>query len=60
MGVVDPTKVKAKLASILEADESTRMRMGTSIPHYHQDHIAGKGENSLQHFHLVHNFFLCF
>ena len=42
-------KIKAKLACILEADESTRMRMGNSMPHYHQDHIAGKGENSLQH-----------
>ena len=54
MGVVDPTKLKTKLACILEADESTRMRMGNSIPHYHQDHIAGKGENSLQHYNLVH------
>ena len=23
------------------------MRMGNSIPHHHEDHIAGKGENSL-------------
>ena len=23
---------------------------------YHQDHIAGKGDNSLQHYHLVHKF----
>ena len=30
--------------------------MGTSIPHYHQDHIAGKGENSLQHYNLIHKF----
>ena len=43
-------KIKTKLACILEADESTRMRMGNSMPHYHQDHIAGKGENSLQHY----------
>ena len=36
-------KIKTKLACILEADESTRMRMGNSIPHHHhQDHIAGK------------------
>ena len=49
-------KIKAKLACILEADESTRMRMGNSMPHYHQDHFAGKGENSLQHFNLVHKF----
>ena len=46
--------IKTKLACILEADESIRMRMGNSIPHYHQDHIAGKGENSSQHYHLVH------
>ena len=56
MGVVDPTKLKQKLACILEADESTRLRMGNSMPHHHQDHIAGKGENSLQHYNLVHNF----
>ena len=49
-------KIKTKLACILEADESTRMRMGNSIPHHHEDHIAGKGENSLQHFNLVHKF----
>ena len=47
---------KTRLACILEADESTRMRMGNSIPHYHQYHIAGKGENSLQHNNLVHIF----
>ena len=34
-------KIKKKLACILEADESTRMRMGNSIPHNHEDHIAG-------------------
>ena len=49
-------KIKTKLACILEADESTRMRMGNYIPHHHQDHIAGKKENSLQHYHLVHKF----
>ena len=49
-------KIKTKLACILEADESTRMRMGNSIPHYHQYHIAGKGEKSLQHYNLVHKF----
>ena len=50
-------KIKTKFACILlEADESTRMRMGNSIPHHHEDHIAGKGENSLQHYNLVHKF----
>ena len=45
-----------QLAYILEADESTRLRMRKSIPHHHEDHIAGKGENSLQHYNLVHKF----
>ena len=49
-------KIKTKLACILEADESTRMRMGNSIPHHHENHIAGEGANSLQHYNLVHNF----
>ena len=49
-------KNTTKLACILEADESTRMRMGNSIPHNHEEHIAGKGENSLQHYNLVHKF----
>ena len=49
-------KNKTKLACILDANESTRMRMGNSEPHNHEDHIAGKGENSLQHYNLVHKF----
>ena len=51
-----PDKHKTKLACILEANESTRMRMGHSEPSNHEDHIAGKGENSLQHYNLVHKF----
>ena len=42
-------KIQSKLACVLEAAESTRMRMGNSIPSNHEDHIAEKGENSLQH-----------
>ena len=49
-------KIKTKLACFLEAGESTRLRVGNSIPHHHEDHIAGKGENSLQHYNLVHKF----
>ena len=48
--------IHRKLACILEADESTRLRMGNSVPNYHEDHIAGKGDNSLQHYNLVHKF----
>ena len=30
--------------------------MGNSVPIHHEDHIAGKGDNSLQHYNLVHIF----
>ena len=53
---MDPTKLKTKLPCILEADESTRVRMGNSMPHCYEDQIAGKGDNSLQHSNLVHRF----
>ena len=33
-----------------------RLRIGNSVPNYHEDHIAGKGDNSLQHYNLVHKF----
>ena len=49
-------KIKTKLAWILEASEPTRLRMGNSLPNHHEDHIAGKGDNSLQHYNLVHKF----
>ena len=32
--------------------------MGESLPTHHEDHIAGKGDNSLQYFNLVHKFIL--
>ena len=35
-------KIKPRLACILEASESTRLRVGKSLPNYHEDHIAGK------------------
>ena len=47
---------KSNFACILEASESTRLRMTDSLPNYHEDHIAGKGDNSLQHYNLVHKF----
>ena len=46
-------KIKTKLACILETSASTRVRIGNSIPSNHEDHIAGKGNNSLQHYNLV-------
>ena len=49
-------KIKTKLACILEASESTRLRMEETLPKYHEDHITGKGDNSLEHYNLVHKF----
>ena len=52
----DPWQIQEdqiKLACILEASESTRPRMEESLPKYHEDHIAGKGHNSLQHYNLA-------
>ena len=54
--MVHPIKSKTKLACILEASESTRLRKGESLPIRHEEHIAGKGDNSLQHDNLVHKF----
>ena len=41
MGVVHPTKLKTRLACILEAGESTRLGMEESLLDYHEDHVAG-------------------
>ena len=30
--------------------------MGKSVPNHHEDHIAGKGDNSLHHYNLVRKF----
>ena len=55
-GIGASSKIKTKLACILEASESTRLRMGESLPNHHEDHIAGKGNNSLQRKNLVYKF----
>ena len=54
--VVKSNEIKSKLACILEASESTRLRMEESLPNHHDDHIAGKWDYSLQHYNLVHKF----
>ena len=41
---------KSKFACILGASESTRLRMEEPLPNYHEDQIARKGDNSLQHY----------
>ena len=49
-------KMKTRLACILEADESKRLSMGEYLLNHHEDHIAGQGNISLQHYKLVHKF----
>ena len=53
---MDPTKLKQDLRLFWKFDESKRLRMGESLPNHHEDHIAGKGHNSIQHYNLVHKF----
>ena len=48
----------SKFACVLEASESIRLRMEESLPTYHDDYVRGKGDNSLQHYSLVHKFIL--
>ena len=49
-------KVKSKLTCILDSCESTRLRVGESLPTHCGDHIAGRRDNSLQRYNLVHKF----
>ena len=45
---------KTKHACIVEAHESTRQRVESSLPKDHEDHIAGRGYNSVTHYKMVH------
>ena len=47
---------ETKHACIAEELESTRQRLESSLPKEHEDHIAGKGYNSMTHYNLVHKF----
>ena len=47
---------RSKHACVVEAHESTRRRLGRTLPKDHEDRIAGKGFNSLSHSNLAHKF----
>ena len=49
----NPDAPKTKYACIVEADESARKRLEGTLHKDHEDHIAGKGINSLNHYNLV-------
>ena len=52
-----PNKVaKTKYACLVESHESTRQRMEPTLQKCHEDHIACKGYNSMNHEKLVHKF----
>ena len=40
----------------MDADGSQRLRMEGIEQNIHEDHVAGKGDNSLHDYNLVHNF----
>ena len=47
---------KTKLVCIVEAHESTRKRLESTLSRNHDDHIAEGGFNSLIHYNWVHQF----
>ena len=47
---------KSRSTCTLEAEESKRLRVEGIAPRIHEDHIAGKGCNSLHHYNMVHKF----
>ena len=49
-------KHKTKYACVVDADDSMRMRLEGVPQRYHEDQIAAKGINSLQHYNLGHKF----
>ena len=54
-----PEKIqKMKFDCIVEAHESKRPRMESVKKRNHEDHIVGKGYNSISHYNVVHKFIL--
>ena len=47
-----------KYACIVEAKESKRKRLESTIPRDNEDHIAENGFNSINHYNLVHKLIL--
>ena len=50
------SRKKTKCACIVEAHESTRKRLESTLTRNHEDHIGEKGFNSFNHYNLVHKF----
>ena len=54
------SKIKTRLACILEAGEATRLRMGESLLIHREDHVAGKDTIHCSTTIWFTNLFLCF
>ena len=50
------SEAKTRFGCITEAHESTRQRVESGTNRIHEEHIAGKGQNSVLHYNLVHEF----
>ena len=50
--------IKSKCECILEDSETTRLRMGESLPNYHEDHVAGRAFATSAKCHLGQPFLL--
>ena len=50
------SEAKTTFSCIAEAHESTRQRNESMTKRIHKEHIAGKGQNSVFHYNLVHKF----
>ena len=51
-----PSGAKTRFSCIAEAHESTRQGIESVTERIHEVHIAGKGQNSVLHYNLVHEF----
>ena len=50
------SEAKTRFSCIAEAHESTRQRIEPVTQRIHEEHITGKGQNSVLHHNLVHKF----
>ena len=54
VGVVHPIRSNQNLRVFWKLVNPKDCVWGESLPTHHEDHIAEKGDNSLQHYNLVH------
>ena len=47
------SEAKTRFSCIIEAHEATRQRIESATKRIHEEHIAGKGQNSVLHYNLV-------